>query len=68
MPSTRNAAIIGMLEPILGQGMREGMFHPGLGALDVHMLINGFCFYRVSNRHTLRAIFGLDLEPPAVIA
>ena len=65
---TRNATIIGMLEPILEQGMREGTFRPGLGALDVHMLINGFCFYRVSNRHTLRAIFGLDLESPAVIA
>jgi hypothetical protein len=24
------------------------------------MLISGFCFYRVSNRHTLRAIFGRD--------
>jgi AcrR family transcriptional regulator len=65
---TRNATIIGMLEPILEQGMREGMFRSGLGALDVHMLINGFCFYRVSNRHTLRAIFDLDLESPAVIA
>ena len=65
---TRNATIIGMLEPILEQGMREGTFRPGLGALDVHMLINGFCFYRVSNRHTLRAIFGIDLQAPTVIA
>ena len=32
------------------------------------MLISGFCFYRVSNRHTLGAIFGRDLRDPAVEA
>jgi hypothetical protein len=32
------------------------------------MLISGFCFYRVSNRHTLTAIFGRDLLAPDTIA
>ncbi len=65
---TRNATVIGILEPILEQGGREGLFRRGLDPLDVHMLINSFCFYRVSNRHTLRAIFGRDLQAPEVAA
>jgi hypothetical protein len=32
------------------------------------MLISAFCFYRVSNRHTLAAIFGRDLQDEAVAA
>ena len=32
------------------------------------MLISSFCFYRVSNRHTLRTIFGADLAAPATVA
>ncbi len=32
------------------------------------MLISSFCFYRVSNRHTLRQIFGRDLQAPAQVA
>jgi hypothetical protein len=32
------------------------------------MLISAFCFYRVSNRHTLGAIFGRDVRQPANVA
>ena len=57
----RNAAVIGMIRGVLARGEREGAFRAGVDALDLHMLISGFCFYRVSNRHTLSAIFGRDL-------
>ncbi|MBU8538386.1 TetR/AcrR family transcriptional regulator [Falsiroseomonas tokyonensis] len=62
----RNAAVIGMLEALLARGEREGAFRPGIDALDLHMLISAFCFYRVSNRHTLRAIFGRCGTQPEV--
>lgn len=65
---TRNATIIGILKRILDQGMLEGAFRQGLDPLDVHLLISSFCFYRVSNRYTLRAIFGRDLQVPDVAA
>lgn len=58
----RNVAVIGTLRDLIGRGEREGAFRPGLDALDLHMLISSFCFYRVSNRHTLRAIYGRDLR------
>jgi hypothetical protein len=31
-------------------------------AVDLHMLISSFCFYRVSNRHTFSEIFQIELE------
>jgi AcrR family transcriptional regulator len=61
----RNAAVLGTLRRLIARGEREGAFRAGLDALDLHMLISSFCFYRVSNRHTLRAIFGRDGTQPA---
>ena len=60
----RNAAVIGAVAALLRRGEAEGAFRPGVDPLDLHMLISGFCFYRVSNRHTLRAIFGEDSAEP----
>lgn len=64
----RNAAVIGTLRDLVARGENEGAFRPGLDALDLHMLISSFCFYRVSNRHTLAAIFGRDPLAPASVA
>lgn len=60
----RNAAVIGRVGTLLRRGEAEGTFRPGVDPLDLHMLISAFCFYRVSNRHTLRAIFGEDPAAP----
>ncbi|WP_439596289.1 TetR/AcrR family transcriptional regulator [Falsiroseomonas sp.] len=62
----RNAAVIGLLEALLARGAAEGAFRPGIDALDLHMLISAFCFHRISNRHTLRAIFGRCTTQPEV--
>ncbi|WP_270935070.1 TetR/AcrR family transcriptional regulator [Falsiroseomonas oryzae] len=64
----RNAAVIGTLRALLARGEAAGAFRKGLDALDLHMLISSFCFYRVSNRHTLSAIFGRDLRAPETAA
>jgi AcrR family transcriptional regulator len=64
----RNAAVIGTLRDLIARGERAGALRPGLDALDLHMLISAFCFYRVSNRHTLAAIFGRDLLAPQTVA
>jgi AcrR family transcriptional regulator len=61
----RNAAIIGTIRELIRRGEADGSFRKGLDALDLHMLISSFCFYRVSNRHTLKAIFGRDLTTRA---
>ncbi|MBR0644729.1 TetR/AcrR family transcriptional regulator [Roseomonas hellenica] len=64
----RNAAVIGLMTRLLQRGEQEGRFRPGVDPLDLHMLISSFCFYRVSNRYTLRAIYGQDNAAPEVHA
>lgn len=64
----RNATVLGTIGALLRRGERDGVFRAGVDPLDLHMLVSGFCFYRVSNRHTLGAIFGADLRAPARVA
>lgn len=63
--SMSNTALV-LLDEILQRGEAAGVFRKGLDALDVHLLINSFCFYRNSNRHTFGEIFQIDLHDPAV--
>jgi len=59
-----NSAILGILSDLVDRGAREGVFREGVDPLRLHLLINSFCFYRVSNRHTWKVIFKRDLEAP----
>ena len=61
-----NADIIATLETILRRGRDQGVFTRQCDAVDIHLMISGLCFYRVSNRHTFGAIFGCDLSAPAI--
>jgi AcrR family transcriptional regulator len=57
--------VISLLDGILQRGRAEGLFRHDIDAIDVHMIISSFCFFRVANRHTFGAIFGRDLVDPA---
>ncbi|CAI8839386.1 TetR/AcrR family transcriptional regulator [Pseudomonas sp. IT-P176] len=61
-----NSTILDALGGILRRGVVEGVFRDGLNPLDVHLLITSFCFYRVSNRHTVGEIFQIDLPDAAI--
>jgi AcrR family transcriptional regulator len=61
----RNATVIGRMSALLARGEASGAFRCGVDPVDLHMLVSSFCFYRVSNRHTLGAIFGRDTMEPA---
>jgi AcrR family transcriptional regulator len=54
--------VLQALDETLRRGEKEGIFRPGVEAVDLHMLISSFCFYRVSNRHTFSEIFQIELE------
>ncbi|MDE1198588.1 MAG: TetR/AcrR family transcriptional regulator [Pseudomonas sp.] len=54
--------VLQALDETLRRGEKEGIFRPGVQAVDLHMLISSFCFYRVSNRHTFSEIFQIELE------
>jgi len=57
-----NISIIETLEKIIARGFREGVFLRKTDAIDVHMLISAFCFFRVPNRYTFGTIFRRDLS------
>ncbi|MCY1354484.1 HTH-type transcriptional repressor NicS [compost metagenome] len=54
------------LDDILRRGEAAGLFRSGVDSLDLHLLISSFCFYRMSNRHTIGEIFQIDLSDEQV--
>jgi AcrR family transcriptional regulator len=56
-----NVSIIDTIGAILKRGQEAGVFRREVDAIDLHMLISSFCFFRVSNQHTFGHIFGRDL-------
>jgi AcrR family transcriptional regulator len=60
-----NTPVIRMLDDLLRRGREAGLLRHDIDAVDVHMMISSFCFFRVANRHTFGAIFGRDLVDPA---
>ena len=63
-----NISIIEMLERVVARGIEEGVFLRNADAIDVHMLISAFCFFRVSNRYTFGTIFRRDLSEAKLMA
>ena len=53
--------IIKMWEQVLERGRADGVFHRDIDALDLHMLVSSFCFFRSNNHYSFKADFGFDL-------
>ena len=64
----RNAAVIEMVQQLLDRGVREGVFRVGPDPVEVHLMISSLCFHPVSNRHSWRVLFGVDLQGPEMLA
>jgi len=60
-----NTPAVLLLDRILSRGRESGEFRSDIDAIDVHLMISAFCFFRVANQHTFGAIFGRDLLDPA---
>lgn len=56
-----NSPAIATAERILERGRADGSFVRDTTAVELHALISAICVFRVSNRHTFSAIFGVDL-------
>jgi hypothetical protein len=59
-----NSPAIELISRILERGRNQGLFRDDVDAIDVHMMISAYCFFRVGNRHTFGAIFGRDMLDP----
>jgi len=55
-----NVPAIDAVRGICERGVAQGMFRPGLDAVDLHMTISALSFFNVSNRHTFSLIFRRD--------
>ncbi|GAA4089474.1 TetR/AcrR family transcriptional regulator [Nonomuraea soli] len=56
--------VLDLIERILDSGTASGEFVTEADAIDVHMMISAFCFFRVANQHTFGALFGRDMAAP----
>ncbi|WP_062350304.1 TetR family transcriptional regulator [Herbidospora yilanensis] len=58
------APVLDLISRILDAGHESGDFTTEADAIDVHMMISSFCFFRVANQHTFGALFGRDMTAP----
>jgi AcrR family transcriptional regulator len=59
-----NQPVIRLIEAILERGYATGAFRRKVDPVDLHMVISAFCFFRVANVHTFKALFGRDMLDP----
>ena len=57
-----------LLDELLDQGRRDGVFRDGVEAVDVHMLISAYCVFQIANNHTFGYLFDRDMESPGTRA
>jgi AcrR family transcriptional regulator len=62
-----NMPIVDACSAVLARGTRDGVFRPGIEAVDLYMSISALGFIHISNRHTLGIIFNRNLMAPAVL-
>ncbi|MEU5882443.1 TetR/AcrR family transcriptional regulator [Spirillospora sp. NPDC047279] len=58
------APVAELISQILEAGRAGGDFTADADAIDVHMMISSFCFFRIANQHTFGALFGRDMTAP----
>ncbi len=59
---------LAVLESVLKSGVRQGLFRAPLAARDVYLMIAGMAYFYLSNRYTLSAFFGAELDRDAALA
>jgi AcrR family transcriptional regulator len=57
---TLNETVITTIAGVLARGQEAGLFRRDCEPIGVHLLITAFCYFRVSNRHSLGTIFRQD--------
>ena len=59
---------IAIIRQLLESGIRKGVFRADVSARNVYLLIAATGYFYVSNRHTLSAFLGEDLQAPQAMA
>ena len=56
-----NSSAVELLEKVLETGRATGEFTAEIDALELHLMITALCFFRVSNRASVKVVFGYDM-------
>ena len=56
-----HSPFIEMLRRIVEKGESQGLFRPGVDAVQLYLSIASVCYFYFSNIHTLSVVFGVDL-------
>jgi AcrR family transcriptional regulator len=59
---------IAIIHQLLESGVRQGVFRSDVSARNVYLLIAATGYFYISNRHTLSAFLGEDLQAPEAMA
>ena len=59
---------IAIISQLLESGVRKGVFRTDISARNVYLLIAATGYFYISNRHTLSAFLGEDLQTPEALA
>lgn len=57
--------VVGLLATLIERGVRAGEFRGGIDPGQLYLTIAALGYFRLSNRHTLSAVLGEDLDSPA---
>jgi TetR/AcrR family transcriptional regulator, upper aerobic nicotinate degradation pathway regulator len=63
-----SSPVIAITDTVLKGGAAQGLFRGDLNARDLYLMIAALAYFYLSNRHTLSAFLGEDLETPAALA
>lgn len=62
-----SSPVIAITDAVLKSGAAQGVFRHDLAARDLYLMIASLAYFYLSNRHTLSAFLGEDLEAPAAL-
>lgn len=66
--SSLNLSVIDLIREAYERGVAAGVFREGIEAIDIHLTMSALAFYNVSNRASIRQIFGHDMGAPEALA
>lgn len=56
------SVLVERLGEVLSRGAEEGVFREDVDPVELYVFIASLCYFPISNRHTLRAVFGLPVD------
>ena len=54
--------LIERLGGVLARGRKSGEFRDGIAPVELYVSIASLCYFPISNKHTLRAVFGCSID------